>query len=315
MKTKEIVVGIDTSNYTTSISAVSLEGDVLANIKNILPVKLGECGLRQSDALFAHIKNLPIAMQELRSMVGDATPIAIGVSTTPRRQEGSYMPVFLAGVASAASISSAFKIPRYEFSHQCGHIMAALHSSRRFDLVEKTFVAFHVSGGTTEMVRVSPAEIGFSAEIIGGTLDISAGQLIDRIGVALGLPFPAGAHLEKLALEYTGKKIKAKIAAKGLYVNLSGIENRAIKLLSDTGDKAMVASFVLEHIASALLHMAKEYIAVYGDVDFIFAGGVMSNSIVKERISHEIDASFAEPALSSDNAVGVALLALKEYLK
>lgn len=315
MSDKEVVIGIDTSNYTTSVAAVSLDGRVLANIKKLLPVKLGDCGLRQSDALFAHTKNLPLVMAELRDAIGEAVPIAIGVSTTPRRQPGSYMPVFLAGSAAAASISLSLNIPRYDFSHQCGHIMAALHSSAREDLLNKDFVAFHVSGGTTEMLRVSPASIGFSADIIGGTLDISAGQLIDRIGVALGLPFPAGPHIERLAIEYFGKPIKARISAKGMHVNMSGIENKAIKLFSDTGDRELVAAFVLEHVAASLIHMSNEYVKEFGETDFVFAGGVMSNSIIKKRISGSLNASFATPDLSSDNAVGIALLALAEHNK
>lgn len=310
-----VYIGIDTSNYTTSIAVIGADGQLIANLKRLLPVADGECGLRQSDALFAHIKNIPHLTEELRACMSDKTPVAIGVSTRPRNVEGSYMPVFLAGVAVAESLAAAFNIPLYKFSHQCGHIMAALYSSDRMDLADKEFAAFHVSGGTTELVRVSPDESGFITDIVGGTLDLNAGQVIDRIGVSMGMPFPAGAHLERMALGYSGKIEKKRISGDGLHVNLSGLENMAKKMYSDTADKSKVAAFVFDHVSRAIITMADAYKEKYGECPLVCAGGVMCNSVIKSKIKERHDAYFAEPALSSDNAVGIANLARRAHLK
>ncbi len=304
----ELYLGIDTSNYTTSVGVVDREGCVLLNIKRPLPVGEGARGLRQSDALFAHTKNLPSAMEELKKELGGCRPVAVGASTRPRNVDGSYMPCFLAGVAAANSIAAAGAISLYSFSHQCGHLMAALLSSKRKDLLRHRFGAFHVSGGTTEMLSVKAAETGFLAEHIGGTKDLNAGQIIDRIGVLMGLPFPAGPYIEELARENIAKIPQKRIAANGMWVNFSGLENMAVKLYEETGDKRLTAAFVLDYIARALILLGEAYVAAYGEGPLLFSGGVMANRIIRAALESRFDAAFAEPRLSADNAVGIAEL-------
>ena len=310
---KAVVLGFDTSNYTTSVAIISADGELIANIKRPLPVKAGERGLRQSDALFAHVKNMPDALEEAKGYLCDKQVAAVGVSERPRNLEGSYMPCFLAGVNTATAVSIASKAPLYRYSHQCGHIAAAIYSSGNEALLSGQFAAFHVSGGTTELLSVKRADNGFIADHIGGTRDLNAGQIVDRIGVAMGLPFPAGPHIEALALSYEGKIPKRKISRDGLWLNLSGLENICLKLYKDTDDKALVSAFVLEYIASALLELSLEYIKLHGETHFVFAGGVMSNSIIKAKLSANLECSFAEPAMSADNAVGIAYLSLLEH--
>ncbi len=310
------VLGIDTSNYTTSAALVTLDGELIANLKRPLPVKEGEHGLRQSDAVFAHIKNMPSIMDELRGILSGANPVAVGVSTRPRNVEGSYMPCFLSGVSVAKGISAALGVPLYEFSHQCGHIMAAIHSSGSSFLLDGgDFAAFHVSGGTTEMLRVRYSADAFSAELIGGTADLNAGQIIDRVGVKMGLPFPSGKYIEELALQNTKKIPNRKPKLSDLKINLSGLENMADKLYSETSDRPQVAAFVLDYIGSGLILLADAYEEKYGRSRFVFSGGVMSNGIIKRRLASRYDAYFAEPAMSADNAVGIACLARRAYLK
>ena len=306
------LLGIDTSNYTTSVAILDASGKLVANLKRPLPVKEGERGLRQSDALFHHTVNLPYLMEEVGKITAGQRLIAVGVSDKPRNVEGSYMPCFLAGVAAAESIRAVSGVPLYRFSHQCGHVMAALFSSGRTDLASTSFAAFHVSGGTTELVRVSGADGGFITELVGGTRDLNAGQVVDRIGVAIGLKFPAGAELEKLALTNTKRLPRRKVSRDGLFLNLSGLENIAIKLYRDTDDRALVAAFVLDYIARALDELSDEYREQYGECEMVYAGGVMSNSIIKKYISERRAALFAEPAMSADNAVGVAMLAYEK---
>ena len=286
MSKKEVVIGIDTSNYTTSVAILGVDGELIANVKRLLPVAEGQCGLRQSDALFAHTKNLPLVMREAERYLSGAEIKAVGVSTRPRNVEGSYMPVFLAGASVAESLSAMLGVPLYSFSHQCGHVMAALYSSGRLDLMDGSFAAVHVSGGTTELLRVSKAEVGFNTELVGGTLDLNAGQVIDRIGVMLGMPFPAGPYLEREALKFTGKHNIRKLSGDAMHVNLSGLENMAEKMHREGVDTPEIAHFVLDYVGRAII------------------------KIIKEMLMRELDVCFAEPSMSSDNAVGIAALTL-----
>ena len=313
--TKNIILGIDTSNYTTSVALMYDDGELIANLKRPLPVKLGEHGLRQSDAVFAHIKNIPDIMAEARTFIGDNSPVAVGVSTRPRNIDGSYMPCFLTGVAVAESLAASLGVPLYKFSHQCGHVMAAIFSSGAYHLLNKSFAAFHVSGGTTEILRVSFTGTEFSAELIGGTADLNAGQVIDRIGAYLGLPFPSGKHLEELAKENLKKLPSKKPKIDSFKINLSGLENMAVKLYEESGDKALTAAFVLDYVEKGIASLAEAYLEAYGDTEFLFAGGVMSNSIVREKLKSKFKAHFAEPNFSADNAVGIAELARRSYIR
>ena len=215
----EVFIGIDTSNYTTSYAIIDREGALVANLKRPLPVKAGECGLRQSDAVFAHVKNLPDLAVEAGEILKNKKILAVGVSRRPRNIEGSYMPCFLPGVAVSENISAVLGVPLYSFSHQCGHIMAAVFSSGHSELLDKPFAAYHVSGGTTELVSVSYHHDGFYTELLGGTSDLNAGQIIDRIGVKMGLPFPAGRYIEELALSNTARVPLRKPSVRGMQIN------------------------------------------------------------------------------------------------
>ncbi len=309
MNTKNAVVGIDTSNYTTSLAILDTDGKLIANLKRPLRVAEGERGLRQSDALFAHTVNLPDIIKEANGYLEDLNIVAVGVSEKPRNTKGSYMPCFLAGVSAAEALSLGAEAHLYRFSHQCGHIMAAVYSSGAERLLTEEFAAFHISGGTTELLRVKFNGCGFDSELVGGTLDLNAGQIIDRVGVYMGLNFPAGPELERLALANKKKIPKKKISHNGMSVNLSGLENMATKLYDETKDKALTSAFVLDYIEKAIILMSESYEEQYGKASFVYAGGVMSNSIIKKSLSDKFSAYFAEPAMSSDNAVGIAELA------
>lgn len=307
--TKACYIGIDTSNYTTSVAVATKAGEIIANLKAPLPVKMGERGLRQSEAVFSHIKNLPQQMDALGEILKEYTPLGVGVSATPRDAKDSYMPCFLSGVAAAHSLCAGLGVPLHTFSHQNGHVMAALYSADALHLIGSPFGAFHVSGGTTEMLLVTPRGNDFSPTLVGGTVDLNAGQAIDRVGVAMGLSFPAGPHIEALARENTRKVPRPRISVKEGKCNLSGLENMALRLLSETDDKALVSAFVLDFIAETLIAMARDLRARYEGLPLLFAGGVMSNRIIAQKVRKTLgEVYFAEPAFSADNAAGIALL-------
>ena len=301
-------LGIDTSNYTTSAALYDLSVNEIIQRKKLLPVKEGELGLRQSDAVFAHVKQLGEIFETLIN--GNRYNIdAIGVSTRPRDIDGSYMPCFLVGEMVSKTLSSVLKIPRYDISHQQGHIAAALFSAGRLDLINEKFIAFHLSGGTTEALLVTPDENRIiKCEKVAGSADLKAGQAVDRVGVMLGLPFPAGKYLEELALLSTAK-FKIKPTMKGSECCLSGIENKCRKML-DSGEKREdIALFCLKSIEAALCGMTDALIAEYGKLPLIYAGGVMSNKIIRKTMEEKYCGIFAMPEFSSDNAAGIAVLA------
>ena len=313
-----IFCGIDTSNYTTSAALCDEDGRVLLNKKMLLPVEEGARGLRQSDAVFRHVKQLPVLAQAIRETVAEAASpsdiAAIGVSATPRDAEGSYMPCFLSGISAAEIAGALLGVPVFRFSHQAGHIMAALHSAGADGWMTQTFAAFHVSGGTTEILRVQPdAAHVFGIEKIGGTRDINAGQSIDRAGVAMGLRFPAGAEMERLAASYCGKLPAARISVSGTECNLSGLENKAMSLYEVTKDPAEVSAFVLDFVGRTLVAMRDGVRNLYGAIPILYAGGVMSCGRIKEMLRDGASA-FSEPQFSSDNAAGAALLARHRFL-
>lgn len=314
---KRFVIGVDTSNYTTSAAAVLEDGTLLANVKRLLPVAAGERGLRQSDAVFAHVKAMPDIISELTQRLteysSELSLAAVGYSSAPREVEGSYMPCFLVGDAIAKSIASDRALPVFSSSHQAGHIMAALYSASAVRLMNERFAAFHVSGGTTELTLVTPdTERILSVQKLGGTRDLNAGQLIDRVGVAMGETFPAGRALDSLALSYNGKVDHMSVCIDGFECNLSGAENKTRKIYEESGDRARTAAFVFDFVARTLCRLSGNLRDSYPDIPIVYAGGVMSSEYIKERLS-AFSGYHAAPELSSDNAAGCALLTLEKW--
>ena len=305
-------LGIDTSNYTTSAALFDSEANTIIQSKKLLPVKAGELGLRQSDAVFAHVKQLGDMVQNIFAEYGGKIT-AIGVSTRPRDIDGSYMPCFLVGEMAANCLGAALKVPVLHFAHQQGHVAAALYSAGRLDLFRERFIAFHLSGGTTEALLVEPsAERIIRCTKIGGSMDLKAGQAVDRVGVMLGLPFPAGKYLEELALKSV-RKFKIKPVMKGTECCLSGIENKCRKMLENGEKPEDIALFCLKSVEAALCGMTDATLSEYGKLPLVYAGGVMSNCIIRNTIENKYGGIFAKPEFSSDNAAGIAVLAAEAY--
>lgn len=307
-----IFLGIDTSNYTTSTAIFDSNTGKFFQQKRLLPVKPGELGLRQSDAVFHHTAQLHLLFSELVKDIDSKDIAAIGASSRPRPVDGSYMPCFTVGENTAKILSSALKVPLYTFSHQEGHIAAALYDSKSENLFTEKFLAFHVSGGTTEAVIAKGNGYGFSLDLAAKSLDLNAGQAIDRVGLMLGLRFPCGAELEKLALKNT-KKISVRPTLKECDCCLSGLENICRRLLENNESKEYIAAYCIEYIRKTLSLMTDKLLLKYGTMPVLYAGGVMSDSIIQNSFKEKYNAAFAQPSLSSDNAVGIAYLAYRKY--
>ncbi len=299
------VIGIDTSNYTTSIAFFDGVGG--ENCSRLLPVRQGELGLRQSDAVFAHIKSLPELSGRLFSHVRKEEITAIGVSTRPRAVEGSYMPCFMVGYSHAKMLSDLLKVPLVEVSHQQGHVAASLWSAGALELMNEPHLAWHLSGGTTELLLVEPEGKNVVCTKIGGTTDISAGQLIDRTGQLLQLPFPSGKHLDALSREATLKET-FKVKCSNMEFSLSGVQNKVQQFHEKQGNSAETAAYALRCVAKAVYLATEQALKAYPGLKVVFSGGVASNSLLREVIA-PLNPIFAQPQYSTDNAMGVAVLA------
>lgn len=301
-------LGVDTSNYTTSAAVYrnGIDSTEIQQNKKLLPVKNGQLGLRQNDAVFHHVQQLPKILEPLLQKYSDFK--AVGASDKPRSIEGSYMPCFTVGYGTAKAIALTLHVPLYTFSHQAGHIAAALYSAGKLELLNRQFIAFHVSGGTTEAVLVKPdKENVISAQIIASSLDLKGGQAVDRVGAMLGLSFPAGKELEQLALQ-CAKTYKIRPSMKGMDCSLSGIENHCKKLLDAGCSKEEIAGYCLQSICSVLDAICGKLLEQYGNLPVVFAGGVMSNSLIRDALTRKYGAYFAAPEFSADNAAGIAVL-------
>lgn len=301
------VLGLDTSNYTTSVAV--FDGRDGCNVGKLLEVRPGELGLRQSDALFQHVKRLPELFDQLETKNLLQHIDAVGASTRPRAVEGSYMPCFLAGASQGQSIAHTLGVPFFAHSHQQGHLAAAAWSAGQLELLDAPFLAWHLSGGTTELLLVEPDGVRVKAEKIGGTSDISAGQLIDRAGVLMGLAFPAGKALSQLAEEAdeaAPKRFTVKVNE--LTFSLSGMENK-VKQMLERGEKtANIAHFVLDTVVNVVMRTTQEAQRRWPGLPVLCSGGVASNCQLRQAMERHCGAIFAQPQYSTDNAMGTAIL-------
>lgn len=305
-----VFLGIDTSNYTTSVALFHTKSQRLVQQKKLLSVPDGALGLRQSDALFQHVRQLPELVQLVWSQEPETVLSGIGVSTQPRRRQDSYMPCFLAGVSQAKTLACVLRIPWYPFSHQEGHVAAALYGSGHLDWLDRPFLAFHVSGGTTEGLMVTPDGSRMQIQKIAGSLDLKAGQAVDRVGKMLGLPFPAGRQLEELA-QQSDKEFVVKVARKGCDCSLSGVENQCRAMLERGAAAADIAKYCLVFLAESISTMTKAVLDQYGNYPLLYAGGVMSNQYLRKVLQQRFGGVFCPPVFSSDNAAGIAVLAAR----
>ena len=305
-----LTLGLDTSNYATSLAVFDTDaGEVVCDAKQFLPVRQGQLGLRQSDAVFHHTAALPALLEQL-SRQADLTQVgAVGVSEKPRPVEGSYMPCFLTGVSAATSFALARGVPLVRTTHQQGHIAAALFAAAGADLFDRDVLVFHVSGGTTDLLRCHGAD---PLACLGTSSDLYAGQAVDRLGVRLGFAFPAGAEVSRLAAG-CGDEIRPKASVQGTNCSLSGLENQCARLLEQGHTPEYVCKYCLLCVAETLYRMARAALEEYPGLPVVFAGGVMSSGLVRSYITARMpDARFVPGKFVSDNAIGVSILAARE---
>lgn len=313
-----IVIGIDTSCYTTSIAAISLDKEIILNEKIMLKVDKNSKGLRQSEAVFQHVSNIGEISENIKHKLKGYNIVGICASEKPRPKEGSYMPVFTVGLNTGKLLSSTHNCPFFKTTHQENHIESSL-LGKTIDNKNK-FIAVHMSGGTTEIILVNKNELNkYEFEIIGGTKDVSFGQLIDRLGVKLSYNFPCGKYIDKEALEFKGKIEKGlKTSVKEGYMNLSGIENQLYKIINNEKDidKAYLSKLLMEAIIRCMLKSLVYLCEKYKTYEVVFAGGVSASKYISKNLTqklkkYKIKTYFTEPNLATDNAVGCALIGIE----
>ncbi len=300
-----LCIGFDTSNYTTS--AAVFDGETGENRGKLLTVPEGSLGLRQNEAVFQHVRRLHLMVAQLRAdrLLGKIE--AVGASVKPREVEGSYMPCFLVGEGQGRALAAVLDVPFYPCSHQQGHIAAAAWSAGHEELMDTPHLAWHLSGGTTELLYVRPVGHTVTAKLIGGTTDISAGQLVDRVGVALGLPFPAGREMDKLS-QQSQRCERFAVKVQGSKFSLSGMENKIKGMLEKGCAPCDAARFTFETLALTLERATQAAQREHGGLPVLCSGGVASNTLLRERLE-PLGAIFAPAKYSTDNALGVAILA------
>lgn len=312
---RQVVVGLDTSCYTTSAAAVTADGQVVASCRKLLPVKLGERGLRQSEGVFIHVRQLPDRLEALREFIRGDEIVAVCASARPRDEEESYMPVFQVGDAQARGLAAMLGVPYFSSTHQRGHVAAAMVDS---GITPGDLLAVHLSGGTTELLSLR----GEALTLLGGTLDLHAGQVVDRVGVALGLPFPAGPHLEELALRgHAEARLPVSMEGGGLRCHLSGAESQAQRWIASGALSAEdTAMEIYDLLARTVARMILAGAAKTGIRQVLIAGGVASSALFRRLVTERIRKSdrglrvcFGKPEYSGDNAVGTALIGAQKY--
>ena len=310
-----VILGIDTSCYTTSAALVDAEGKVLCSCRRLLPVPEGKRGLRQSEMVFIHTRQLPERIEEAMAHLDGRKIAAVCASVRPRDEEDSYMPAFTVGYAHARSLAAALGVPCFMTTHQRGHIAAARVDSgiRAGDLL-----ALHLSGGTTELLSLEQDRL----TLLGGSLDLHAGQLVDRAGVALGLEFPAGPHLEELALRGTSQaRLPVSLERDGLHCHLSGAETQVQRwIAAEALPREDIAREIYDLLARTVARLLTKAAEETGIRQALCAGGVASSGLFRTLLSErcrklqpDLRVHFGRPEFSGDNAVGVALIGAEKY--
>lgn len=315
-----VTMGFDTSCYTTSAAAVNERGEVVAFSRMLLPVAAGQRGLRQSEAVFAHVRQMPQVMADIRTQLQgmDAQIAAVCASAKPRDEADSYMPVFTVGLGHARVVADVLDIPLFETSHQRGHIAAGWIGHAH---IPEAFVALHLSGGTTELLTCR----GEMLSLLGGSADLHAGQMVDRVGVALGLPFPAGPSLEKLALacrEPVQSLLPVSMEEGGLVCHLSGVETRAQQWIREgTMSRERIAAEVFDVLSRTVARMLLAACGKAGVKQALVVGGVASSALMRKEVLRRLQKQrkgleifFGQPRYSSDNAAGVASIGMRRLL-
>ena len=316
------ILGMESSCDETSAAVVEMDGDTRIIRSNIVASQIETHrlygGVVPEIASRAHIEAVSgityRALEEAGIGVRDLG--AVAVTAFP-----GLIGALLVGVNFAKSLAYSRRLPLVAVNHIHGHVAAAYLSH---PTLKPPFLALVVSGGHTSIYRVTDYA---DFELIGGTRDDAAGEAFDKIGRVIGLPYPGGAALDRLAYEGDPKSIALPSPALGgdtLDFSFSGIKTAALNYLNGMAqrgeeiNRADVAASYTHRIVQAITQKAEAALAATGMETLVLAGGVAANTHLRASLEgmcarRGVTLAMPERALCGDNGAMIAAAGYFQY--
>lgn len=317
------ILGIESSCDDTS-AAVIRDGVLLSNVIASQSVHEEYGGVVPELASRAHQQNIvPVVDTALRRAGIDKHDLSAIAFTRGPGLLGSL----LVGTSFAKGMSLGLRVPIIDVNHLHGHVLSHFVRREADDEVPGyPFLCLLVSGGNSQLILVRNYN---DMEVIGRTIDDAAGEAFDKCAKVMGLPYPGGPHIDRLAAEGNPKKFKfAKPHIDGLDYSFSGLKTSFLYTLRDATrldpdfiekNKADLAASLQATIIDILLDKLKKAVDRTGVTTVAIGGGVSANSGVRTAVadfcrSRGIKAFIPERAFTTDNAAMVAIAGYYKYL-
>ena len=304
------ILALETSCDDTCAAVVDGGGVILSNVISAQGIHDRYGGVVPEIAARTHLELINPAVDDALRRAGIGFGDLAGIAVT---QGPGLVGALLVGIATAKAIAAAQGLPLIAVDHLQGHVSANFAMPGGFD---PPFVCLIASGGHTFLARVD-ARSGF--EVLGATLDDAAGEAFDKGARMLGLPFPGGPHLERLAREGDPRAFSFPRGdgVKGLDCSFAGVKTALLYAIRDLGEeeaqrrRADLAASYQEAIVDALSRRAARALEATGLERLAVGGGVAANGPLRERLAG-LGAAVHVPApeLCTDNAAMIALAAL-----
>ena len=323
-ETKPVVIlGIESSCDDTS-AAVIRDGILLSNVIASQKVHEEYGGVVPELASRAHQQNIvPVVDTALRRAGVDKHDISAIAFTRGPGLLGSL----LVGTSFAKGLSLGLHVPMVDVNHLHGHVLSHFVRRDPADRVpEFPFLCMLVSGGNSQLILVR----GYNdMQVLGQTIDDAAGEAFDKCAKVMGLPYPGGPHIDRLAAEGDPKRFRfAKPRIPGLDYSFSGLKTSFLYTLRDAvaddpafieKNKAHLAASLQATIIDILIDKLDKAVKATGVRTIAIGGGVSANSGVRAAVAdycarHGLDAFIPERAFTTDNAAMVAIAGYFKYL-
>lgn len=318
-----IILGIESSCDDTS-AAVIRDGLLLSNVIASQSVHEEYGGVVPELASRAHQQNIvPVVDAALkRAGVSKSDLSAIAFTRGP-----GLLGSLLVGTSFAKGLSLGLRVPMVDVNHLHGHVLSHFIRRKEDDRVpEYPFLTLLISGGNSQLILVCNYN---DMEILGQTIDDAAGEAFDKCAKVMGLPYPGGPHIDRLAAVGNKDAFKfAKPRIPGLDYSFSGLKTSFLYTLRDNiklnpdfieQNKADLAASLQHTIIEILLAKLRKAVEQTGVKTVAIGGGVSANSGVRQAVadfcaSHGLEAFIPERAFTTDNAAMVAIAGYYKYL-
>ena len=309
-----IILGIESSCDETSVAIVKNGREVLSNVINT-QISIHELygGVVPEIASRNHVENISPVMKEALKEANVKIDDVDGIACT---YGPGLVGALLVGVSYAKALSYAANKPLIGVNHIQGHIAANYITYK--DL-EPPFLTLLISGGNTQLVLVKDYT---KFEILGKTRDDAVGEAFDKIARVIGLGYPGGPKMDKLAQEGTPNIVLPKVHIDGLDFSFSGLKTAIINLHHKIPDinKADLAASFEKDVAEILLENTKKAVKETNINKIALAGGVSANSYIRKAFKEleekeDIKVYYPELKLCTDNAAMIASAGYYNFLK